>query len=198
VGEGWRAVRSRSWLLTYAIHTALLNGLAVAPFLVLGPLVAERHLGGAPSWAAIGVGYAGGGLAGNAVVLRWRPRRPMAATLLSAMALAPLLAILALPGPLWLLVVAAIAAGGQSGVYNTVGTSTLLTNVDERLVSRVSSFVMVGGLLGVPAGMGLAGAAADAFGARVVLIFGAASVVVVTLAALSVPSVWDGRLRSPG
>jgi hypothetical protein len=67
---------------------------------------------------------AGGGLAGNAVVLRWRPRRPMAATLVSAMALAPLLAVSALPGPLWLLVLAAIAAGAQSGLYNTVGAST--------------------------------------------------------------------------
>jgi hypothetical protein len=62
----------------------------------------------------------------------------------------------------------------------------------------VSSFVTVGGLLSVPAAMGLAGAAADAFGARAVLIFGAVSVMVITLAALSVPSVWDGRLRSPG
>ncbi len=56
--EGWAAVRRRPWLVAYTAHVALLNGLVIGPFFVLGPVVAKQHLGGAPAWAAIGIGYA--------------------------------------------------------------------------------------------------------------------------------------------
>jgi MFS family permease len=79
LAAGWRAVRTRSWLLVNVVHVAFLNTLVIAPFFVLGPLVAERHLGGAPAWAAIALGYAIGTLGAAGVTLRWRPAGAQAA-----------------------------------------------------------------------------------------------------------------------
>jgi hypothetical protein len=50
---GWRAVIDRGWLTTYAVHETVLNVLALSPLFVLGPLIAQRQLGGAPAWSAI-------------------------------------------------------------------------------------------------------------------------------------------------
>lgn len=44
---------------------------------VLGPVLAERELGGAGSWALITAVFGCGAVVGNVIALRWRPRRPM-------------------------------------------------------------------------------------------------------------------------
>jgi MFS family permease len=189
IGEGWQAVRQRSWLLTYSVHLAGVNAIAVSPFLVLGPLIARQHLGGAPAWAAMGVSYAIGGLGGNVIALRWQPRRPMLSTLAISLALTPLLALLAVPAPPWALVPAAAVAGAEATIYNTLGAATVQTNVPDRLRSRASSFLTIGGLAAVPVGMGLAGTAADTYGTGAVLAAGAGWVMISTLLAVTVPAV---------
>jgi MFS family permease len=50
LAEGWRAFRTRRWLLVANVHAALMNMLVLAPFFVLGPAVALRSLGGAGDW----------------------------------------------------------------------------------------------------------------------------------------------------
>jgi MFS family permease len=188
LAEGWAAVRQRRWLCIYAAHVALLNAVAVSPFFVLGPLVAQRHLGGAPTWAAIAIGYAVGALAGAGITLRWRPRRPLAAAYGVSLALAPILVLLGALAPVWALVAAGLAAGAQASVYNTLTTTAMQAEVPRHLLSRASAIVTLGGLLAVPAGMSLAGVAADAIGTADVLEIAAGWVLVSATAALAAPS----------
>jgi len=186
--HGWAAVRERQWLCTYAAHVALLNAIAVSPFFVLGPLVADRHLGGAPAWAAIAIGYAVGSLVAAGLTLRWTPARPISAAVASSLALAPLLALLAGPAPLWLLVPAALAAGAQATIYNTFTSTAQQANIPSHLLSRTNSIVTLGALIAAPGGMALAGLAADTFGTALVLYLAAAWVVAGGAAALAMPS----------
>ena len=69
-------------------------------FLVLGPVVAERSLSGASSWAAILGGQSAGLLAGGVVALRWRPERPLLVATIAVFGNALPLAALALGLPL--------------------------------------------------------------------------------------------------
>ncbi|MEH6376047.1 MFS transporter, partial [Streptomyces sp. KLMMK] len=48
--EGWTEFRSRTWLWVTTAHVCLFNLFVWGPLLVLGPVVAERRLGGATSW----------------------------------------------------------------------------------------------------------------------------------------------------
>jgi MFS family permease len=193
LAAGWRAVRERSWLIVNVVHVAFLNALVIAPFFVLGPLVAERRLGGAPAWAAIVFGYAVGTLAAAGITLHWHPARPLLAALISTVALVPLLLLLANGvGLLWCLVPAAVAAGAQADVYSTLTTSCLQANVPDRLLSRASAFESFGSVVGVPIGMGCAAAAAGAVGSGAVLTFAAAWLMLSALAAGLVP---DTRAR---
>ena len=63
--DGWDDFRSRTWLWTTVASTTVGNMLFAAYF-VLGPLVADRELGGAGAWAlivsAFGVGLLVGGI----------------------------------------------------------------------------------------------------------------------------------------
>lgn len=189
LGEGWRAVRERPWLSSYVAHASLLNTLAISPFFVLGPLVAKLYLGGAPAWSAIAISYGIGAFIGGLVTLGWQPERPMLGTFAASLGLAPLLALLAVRGPMWLLLPAGGAAGLQATVYNTLASACRQANVPDHLLSRSSSFVTVAALVGTPIGMVLAGIGADNFGTHDVLLGSATWVVVSAAVAMSVPSV---------
>ncbi|MFC7593287.1 MFS transporter [Nonomuraea antimicrobica] len=195
IGGGIAEVRRRSWLWVWIIQVALTNLIVISPILVLGPYVAERRLGGAPAWAAIGIAYAVGGLAGGLLGARWRPRRPMVAALLFFLLMAPLPALLAGPAALWLLVLAGAAAGMQLVVHNVLQTTVIQQHVPERFVARVTSVMMLGSLVAAPLGMGLAGPVAAVFGPGPVLVGCAAFAVLSTLVTLLVPPVW--RVRAP-
>ncbi|MEU7900885.1 MFS transporter [Nonomuraea sp. NPDC049152] len=94
IGDGLSEVGRRTWLWVWTVHLAVTNALVVSPILVLGPYIADQHLGGAPAWSAIGIAYAAGGLAGGVISAHWRPVRPMVAALLAFLLMAPLPALL--------------------------------------------------------------------------------------------------------
>lgn len=74
---GWSEVRKRSWLLSELLRSAIEMPIVVAPFAIIGPLMAVDTLGGAGSWATISIGFLCGSLCGPFVVRFWKPRRPI-------------------------------------------------------------------------------------------------------------------------
>ena len=87
--------RSLTWVWTFVLASTIGNMLWGA-WSALGPVVAERSLGGAAAWgsvlAALGVGAVIGGL----VAVRARPRRPLlAAALTFVLFFSPLAALAA-------------------------------------------------------------------------------------------------------
>lgn len=190
ISAGLALVRHRPWLWVSIVHVAVVNMVAVSPLLILGPVIADEHLGGAAGWAAITVPYALGGLLGGIVTTRWEPARPLVAMLLCFLAIIPLLVLLAAVAPLALLSVAGLLAGLQQTVYVVLQTTAIQRNVPADVIARVSSVNMFGGLVAAPCGMAIAGPAAVAFGAPAVLTAAAALAVAVTAAALTTPGIW--------
>ncbi len=96
--EGFAEVRRHRWLWLGLLNAFLFLMIVVAPFEVIGPVVAKSELGGAFSWGVILTGFSVGTLLGGLVMLRVRLERPMfvAGMLFFATCFAPLL--LALPG----------------------------------------------------------------------------------------------------
>lgn len=74
--EGIREVLSRPWIrVTIAVD--VFANFAIAPYFVLGPVVVQQHLDGASDWGLMMAAAAAGGIAGGALTLRWKPRRPL-------------------------------------------------------------------------------------------------------------------------
>ena len=161
--DGWDDFRARTWLWT-TVASVTVGNMLFAAYFVLGPLVAERELGGAGAWATIVTGFGAGLVAGGVVVLRYDPGRPaLVATLAVALYTLPL-AFLAIPAPVVVTAAAGLVAGGGLVVANTLWETTQQRHVPPELLSRVSSYDWFGSLALVPVGMLMWGPIADQIG----------------------------------
>jgi len=195
LADGWSEFRARPWLWASVLHVSLLNLMVLAPFFVLGPVVARRFLGGATGWATIATAYATGAVLGGLVGLRWRPQRPLLACSMAVLALTPLIAGLAVPVSLPLLAVAALLGGGQASLSELLWSTTLQQHLPAEMLSRVSAYGWLGALLFVPLGYAVVGPVAARIGVGATLSVGAVWVIVSTAALLTVPGIRTLRRR---
>src|SRR5260370_26644160 len=79
LAEGWSAFRSRTWLWVTTVQFALFNLITWAPYLLLGPVLAQAYLGGARAWGAITAARAAGAILAGALLVGRRPRKPLVA-----------------------------------------------------------------------------------------------------------------------
>jgi predicted MFS family arabinose efflux permease len=186
---GWREFRSRTWLWPVSMATGLAGFAGLAPLLVLGPIVSERDLGGASAWALIVGAFGVGSLLASATALFYMPARPLVVGCAAFVGLALPLAFLTGPAPAIVIAGAAVAAGFGVVFFNTLWQTTIQQHVPENVISRVVSIDWSLSLLLLPLGLAVVGPVADAFGTAVTLWSAAACVVVVAVAALSIPDV---------
>jgi MFS family permease len=189
LGAGWRVVRSQTWLLAMLVDTALWVLVIYGPFAVLGPVVAQRELGGATAWSLISAGYGLGAVAGGVLGLHLNPRRPLLTAVVINVAWAPMLVLLAMAGPVPVLVIAAIPAGAAISLYMVLWDTTMQQRVPPGTLARVASFERAATFALMPLGMALAGPVADVVGVEPTLLAGAAWLGVSTVFLLSMPSI---------
>jgi MFS family permease len=194
--EGWREFRSRTWLCVDGIYSALGTFVVLAPFLTLGPVVANNALGGASAWAAIMTGFGIGSVLGGVVLLRVRPQRPLVAAILPLLLLPVPNALMALDTPTSAIVVGAFASGLGLSVFNTLFETTVMMNVPAHSLSRIASIDWMLSASLFPLGAALAGPAAGWFSIEAVFTFSAIWVLVSTAAVLSIPEIRNFRNRS--
>jgi hypothetical protein len=116
----------------YTVVVAALNANAG----VLGPLTAQRHLGGARAWSVIVAAQALGTIAGAGLATRLRVRRPILVAVLATLPSALPIALLGSRAPVWLIAVTMSCAGGRpSGVERT----TRERSPADRLLSRANA-----------------------------------------------------------
>ena len=186
VAGGLREIAVRRWL-SVSLATFALGNMAIASYVVLGPLIVERELGGAQDWGLVVSGGAAGGLAAGLVALRYRPGRPLLAgfALLLLHPIGPLTLIPPLP-TLGLAVGAAVSFGVVS-IFNVLWETTLQEQVPRQVLSRVSSLDWMVSLVFMPIGYVVAGPIADAIGVDETLWLAAAVSMGATLIALAQP-----------
>jgi predicted MFS family arabinose efflux permease len=156
LASGWREVTARPWIVA-AIGAFAVSNMAAAPFLILGPVVAQDHLGGAAAWGLILTGGGVGGVIGGVLALRLRPRRPLMTgfLIMAAVSLPPL----ALVGPLPVLLIAGASMLSLISIElaNTWWYTMLQQHVPDHARSRVSSYDWLVSLVFQPLGFLLAG-----------------------------------------
>jgi MFS family permease len=166
--EGWDDFRSRTWLWT-SVAGAALGNMLFAAYMVLGPFVADRELGGAGAWALITSAFGAGSLAGGLVVLRIDPPRPMLLGTLAVSLFTLPLAFLAIPTPVAVTAAACLFAGAGLMVSNNLWETTMQRHVPPAKLSRVTSYDWFGALAMQPIGMLIWGPIGGAIGASAAL-----------------------------
>jgi MFS family permease len=190
--EGIRAVLARPWMRVTIIVDCFAN-LALAPYFVLGPLVVLEHLDGPPDWGLMMAASAAGGIAGGALVLRWKPQRPLIPAYVFLLAAPLALLSLVPPLPLPLLMLASLLFAMALVVGNTFWTAMAQQHVPQELLGRVDSVAWTGSVLIMPVGYALAGPLAEWIGVREALLAAAAVGIACHVSALLSRSVRELR-----
>ena len=183
LADGWNEVRRHRWLTGGFLGFALGN-VGIGFYLVLGPLVSEKHLGGAQAWGLILTAGAIGGVLGGLFVYRVKPGRPAAAAFAAWAwgAVLPLAMIPPLPLPVLM------CAGGVLSLSiifgNTLWETALQQEVRPDRLARVGSIDWLLSLCLMPAGQTLAGPLSEVLGIRSTLLLAAGLMLVPNLCVL--------------
>jgi Transmembrane secretion effector len=186
--EGWGMFRSLTWVWTFVLAAGVGNMLWGA-WSALGPVVADRDLGGAAAWGTVLGAMGIGALIGSVAAVRVRPRRPLilAAATYSFFIL-PLLC-LAARAPVAVVALGAMFGGVGMMLGNSVWESTLMREVPDEWLSRVSAYDWFGSLAFQPLGLAIWGPIAALIGLYPSLWVAGGLLVVTNVSLLSVPAI---------
>jgi MFS family permease len=187
--DGWREFRSRTWLWVIVIQFSLVNAAQNGVLQVLGPVQAERHLGGAGPYGLILAFGAAGFIAGGLVALRFRPERMLlvATIVVFTDVLPPLL--FGFPAPVPLIAAGAFVAGIGIEQFGVLWDTTMQQQIPGEKLSRLYAYDMLGSIALMPVGLAVAGPLADTVGVRATCFAGAVVIAVATAPVLLVRDV---------
>ena len=190
---GWHELVTHTWLWVIVLWASTFLCIVIAPFMVLGPVIAKDSLGGPAAWGVIAAGWGVGSLCGGLISLRWKPARPMFVCSALCLLIAPPIALLALHAPAPLIALTQAIGGTGMGAFGALWQTTLQQHVPEEALSRVSAWDWMGSFAFLPLGLILAGPVSHAIGISTTLWISVGYLVVSTLAVLLVPSVRNLR-----
>jgi MFS family permease len=194
--DGWREFRARDWVWGIVLGASVANMLA-AGYQVLGPIVADRELGGAGAWAAIATCFGIGSLAGGLLVLRRPVARPLLVGTLAVMFWPVTWVLLAIPAPTAVIAGGALLGGAGLMVFNALWEATLQAQIPAESLSRVSAYDWLGSLALNPIGAALVGSIAAGLGVAETLLLCAALATAVNLFVLTLPGVRQTAILPP-
>jgi len=194
LGAGWAEFRARAWVWgTVAIFCVLLM-IALAPYFVLGPTVAEDVYGNRAVYGLLAAAMGAGTIGGSLIGFRWRPDRPLLAGMVMALGWPGAIALFAAGAPLPLLAIVFLLSGTGIALFEVWWQTALQQRIPPQALSRVSSYDWMGSLALLPLGYLLAGPIGHALGETHVLLAGGAAGVLVAALGFTIPDIW--RLRA--
>jgi MFS family permease len=155
----------------------------------LGPVVADRDLGGAAAWGVVLAAMGVGALIGSVLATQAQPRRPLVTFAFAGAVFSVPLALLAVPAPVAILALGALLAGAAMMLGNTVWESTLQRHIPRESLSRVSAYDWFGSVAFSPLGLAIWGPIAAAIGLSGSLWLASAVLLLTTLALVGVPDI---------
>ncbi|MQA98803.1 MAG: MFS transporter [Actinobacteria bacterium] len=193
IAEGWREFTGRTWLWMTVAYFSLFHIFYLSGNHVLGPVIAERHLGGPKAWGFILAMAGVGGVLGGVLGFRLQPKRRLLALVGCGFVWLPELILLAVVGPVWAIGLASLAGGVTMTYANVLWETVLQHHVPPESLARVSAYDWLGSQLFYPLGLALVGPVAEVFGTRSTLMMLATGLLISTLVIISVPQI--RRLR---
>ena len=182
--EGWTEFRSHTWLWVIVGQYCIVMMAWYGAVQVLGPVLAQAHLGGPAAWGAITAAESVGLVAGGLVALGRAPRRPMlvVAAIGAVTALSPL--SLAMLWPLPLICLASFGVGAMTEIMMVQWTVAMARNIPLERLARVSAYDALGSMMAMPVGALAAGPVAAVIGVRPAQYAAAAAILTVSAVAL--------------
>lgn len=194
---GFAEIRRRAWVRAFLVVLFVYSVVVLPAIYVLGPVLAEDEYGGVGAWAVITAAFGVGSIAGDLLILRFKPARPLrwAAIGFSVASCQAVIIGSGLPvGAIAALeAVTGIAVSAGYGLWET----TLQEQIPEHAISRVSSVDHLVSIGLMPIGLLLAGPLAAVLGVHETLRLESAVGIPIAVALLLVPEVRSIRRGRP-
>jgi predicted MFS family arabinose efflux permease len=186
---GWREVSSRAWVWSILGAMAVYHVVVLPSVFVLGPVLAERELDGASSWAVITAAFGIGSVVGQLLIYRLPFGRPVRASVLALVVASAQAAIIGSGLGTWGIAALEAVAGVAVSLFFTLWETSLQQQIPPRALSRVSSYDFFASAGLMPIGLVLAGTISSGLGLHRTLHLMSAVGVASALACLAVPAV---------
>ena len=187
--EGWREFSARTWLWAIVLQFGFVNAVELGVQGVLGPAIANDHLGGAASWGLILTADALGLVAGGLLMLRFRPRRLLLTATFGVLLGIPFLLGLAAPLPVAALIALAALAGIGTETFGILWDTTMQQEIAQEKLSRVYSYDALGSWVLIPLALAVVGPISELIGTRETIVVASGITLVATLAVFLVHDV---------
>ena len=187
--EGWREVRSRSWVLGYLGGFTAYHAVVLPAIFVIGPVLMADHYDGARSWAVITAMFGIGNIVGDVLLLRWRPAYALRVGALMLVGASCQAAIIGSQLPVWGIGLLELLTGiCVTGTF-TLWETSLGEHIPLRALSRVASYDYLSSTGMIPLGNILVGALAATLGVYPTLVVMTVVGIGAALLVVSIPSV---------
>lgn len=193
--QGWTEFWSRTWLWAIVMLASVANMVMMAPYFVLGAVIAKQSLGGATAWGTILGAQGAGAVVGGVAMLRLRIRRPLVVALVSLVVWPYPLLSLAFRAPVPVIALGGFLGGACFAIFAAQWETTMQREVPSEVLSRVSAYDWFGSLVFLPLGYVIVGPVASVLGVHSVFVAGSVYVLVAVAIALTIPSIRE--MRSP-
>lgn len=187
--EGWREVRSRSWVLGYLGGFAVYHAVVLPAIFVVGPVLMADHYDGARSWALITALFGLGNILGDLLLLAWRPRFALRVGSLMLVGASCQAAIIGSHLPAWGIGLLELLTGVCVTGMFTLWETSLGEHIPPRALSRVSSYDYLASTGMIPLGNVLVGLSAAALGVYPTLLAMTVIGIAAALVVVSIPAV---------
>jgi hypothetical protein len=189
IKDGWREVRSRSWVLAGLGAMCAYSGIVLPAVFVLGPVSISERLGGPGAWAVVVVSFGLGCLLGDLLLLRIRPRHALLTAGIALILASSQAAVYGAGVGLAATCVLQFVTGIGVTAFFTLWEVSLQEHIPGDALSRVSSFDYLSSTILMPVGTAVVGPVAAALGTQRTLLGMSATGVACALAFLAVPGV---------
>jgi MFS family permease len=187
--EGWREVRSRTWVLGYLGGFAAYHAVVLPAIFVIGPVLMADHYDGARSWAVVTALFGIGNIVGDVLLLAWRPRYALRVGALMLVGASCQAAVIGSHLPVWGIGLLELLTGiCVTGTF-TLWETSLGEHIPSGSLSRVTSYDYLSSTGMIPLGNVVVGALAAALGVYPALVVMTVVGIGAALAVLSVPAV---------
>lgn len=188
--EGWTEFVSRTWLWVIVLAFGVLNAIQMGAWVVVGPVVAKNDPSlGIKGWGVVLAAEAIGMLVTSVVLLRVHIHRLLLAGMSGVSLISIPLLLLGIHPHTAAMAVVAFIGGCGIQVFGTAWTVAMMEQIPGDVLSRVSSYDMLGSFIAIPAGTVLFGWLASHVEIRLLMIVAACCYAAIALATLLVPSV---------
>lgn len=197
LAEGWTEMMKRRWYWVSLLAHSGAN-FSIGVFFVLGPVILAESGAGASGWGLVATAGSVGSVLGGLAILRWWLKRPLVIANLALILYSPVLLLLIIPAPVWLLMPAAALASFSISILNGAFESTVQKVVPDAIMSRLDSYDWLISFAVLPLGYVLAGPLSEAIGRGPLLALSALILVVPCLLTLLDPQIRGMRTLRDG